>query len=254
MALSLAVFRICFGLLMLWDVWRYWTKGLITSNYVQPKFHFTFCLFPFIRPWPGDGMYWHFGVLGLLALLMAVGLFYRLAAWGFFLGFTYVFLLDKACYLNHNYLICLLSFLMAIVPAQSVWSLDAWRHRKAAGSPTSQIRTFYDVAVPNWSILLLRSQVTLVYFYAGIAKLNYDWLVRHEPLQLWLKDKANWFLVAPALALPGGVWLMTYGSMVLDLSVGFLLGDDAPSGRRQQSWWSSTCSIVTCSPSASSRG
>ena len=77
---SLAVFRICFGLLMLGDVWQYWSNGWITSDYVQPKFQFTYFLFPFVRPWPGDGMYWHFGVLGLLATLMAVGLFYRLAA------------------------------------------------------------------------------------------------------------------------------------------------------------------------------
>jgi vitamin K-dependent gamma-carboxylase len=220
---SLAVFRICFGLLMVWDVWRYWSNGWITSDYIEPTFHFTYFLFPFVRPWPGDGMYWHFGVLGLLALLMAVGLFYRVAAWGFFLGFTYVFLLDETYYLNHNYLICLLSFLLAIVPAQSAWSLDAWLHRKKTGPPTSQSRPFYDGTVPHWSILLLRAQVTLVYFYAGIAKLNDDWLVRDEPLQLWLKERADWHLVAPLLAVPGAIWVMTYGSTVFDLSAGFLL-------------------------------
>src|SRR6516162_158463 len=128
---SLAVFRICFGLLMLGVVGQYWTNGWITSDYVEPTFHFTYYLFPFVRPWPGDSMYWHFGVLGLLATLMAVGLYYRLAAWGFCLAFTYLFLLDETYYLNHNYLICLLSFLLAVVPAQNAWSLDAWwRHRK----------------------------------------------------------------------------------------------------------------------------
>ena len=138
---SLAVFRICFGLLMLWDVWQYWANGWVASEYVEPTFHFTYFLFPFVRPWPGNGMYWHFGVLGLLAALMAVGLFYRLAAWGFFLGFTYLFLLDKTYYLNHNYLICLLSFVLAIVPAQSAWSLDAWRsHRKETRPRASPIR------------------------------------------------------------------------------------------------------------------
>jgi len=220
---SLAVFRICFGLLMLGDVWQYWTNGWITSDYVEPTFHFTYFLFPFVRPWPGDGMYWHFGVLGLLATLMAVGLFYRLAAWGFFLGFTYLFLLDETYYLNHNYLICLLSFVLAIVPAQRAWSLDAWRHRKQTGPPTSPIQSCYDGTVPHWSILLLRTQVTLVYFFAGIAKLNHDWLVRDEPLHLWLRARAHWLLVPPLLAMPGGVRLMTYGSTLFDLSVGFLL-------------------------------
>jgi hypothetical protein len=209
---SLAVFRICFGLLMLGDVCQYWAKGWITSDYVEPTFHFTYLLFPFVRPWPGDGMYWHFGVLGLLAALMAVGLFYRMAAWGLFLGFTYIFLLDETYYLNHNYLICLLSFVLAIVPAQSACSLDAWRHRPC-----------HDGMVPRWSILLLRTQVTLVYFFAGIAKLNYDWLVREEPLHLWLRARAHWLLVPPVLALPGGILLMTYGSTLFDLSVGFLL-------------------------------
>jgi vitamin K-dependent gamma-carboxylase len=220
---SLAIFRICFGLLMFSDVCRYWIYGWITSDMVEPTFHFTYFLFPFVRPWPGDGMYWHFGALGLLALLMSVGLFYRLAAGGFFVGFTYVFLLDETYYLNHNYLICLLSFLMAIVPAQSAWSLDAWRRRKEAGSPTSQSSPFYDRTVPLWSVLLLRTQVSLVYFYAGIAKLNYDWLVRDEALLFWLKARANWPIVAPLLATPVLVSLMTYGSTVYDLLVGFLL-------------------------------
>jgi hypothetical protein len=220
---SLAVFRICFGLLMLGDVWQYWSNGWITSDYVEPTFRFTYFLFPFVRPWPGVGMYWHFGVLALLATLMAVGLFYRLAAWGFFLGFTYLFLLDEANYLNHNYLICLLSFVLAIVPAQSAWSLDAWRRRKQTGTPTSPIQPCYDGTVPNWSILLLRTQVTLVYFFAGVAKLNYDWLVREEPLHLWLRARAHWRLVPPLLAMPGGISLMIYGSTLFDLSVGFLL-------------------------------
>ena len=220
---SLAVFRICFGLLMLGDVWQYWINGWITSDYVEPTFHFTYFLFPFVRPWPGDGMYWHFGVLGLLAVLMAVGLCYRLAAWGFFFAFTYLFLLDKTYYLNHNYLICLLSFVLAIVPAQSAWSLDAWRQRKETGPPTLPIQACYDGTVPHWSILLLRTQVTLVYFFAGIAKLNHDWLVRDEPLHLWLRARAHWFLVPPMLETPGGLHLMTYGSTLFDLSVGFLL-------------------------------
>lgn len=41
------------------------------------------------------------------------------------LGFTYVFLLDRAQYLNHFYLICLSSFLMIWLPAHRACSLDA---------------------------------------------------------------------------------------------------------------------------------
>src|SRR5688572_14029829 len=96
---SLAVFRACFGLIMLWEVIRYFAYGWVADYYIEPPFQFTYPFFSWVRPWPGNGMYWHFLVLGEFALLMAVGRFYRPAAWGFFLGFTYVFLLEKAGYL-----------------------------------------------------------------------------------------------------------------------------------------------------------
>jgi hypothetical protein len=46
-------------------------------------------------------MYLHFFALGGLATCIMLGLWYRASATLFFLGFTYVFLLDKAQYLNH---------------------------------------------------------------------------------------------------------------------------------------------------------
>jgi hypothetical protein len=220
---SLAVFRICFGLLMIGDVCQYWINGWITSDYIEPTFHFTYSPFTFVHPWPGDWMYWHFGAIGLCAAMMAVGLFYHLAAWGFFLAFTYLFLLDKTYYLNHNYLICLLGFLLAIVPAQSSWSVDAWRNRNKTAARASPIQPGVDGTVPRWSILLLRTQITLCYFFAGLAKLNHDWLVREEPLHLWLRARAHWPLVPHLLAVPGGLGVFTVGSTLFDLSVGFLL-------------------------------
>ena len=46
----------------------------------------------------------------------------------FFLGFTYWFVLDRTQYLNHFYLICLVSFLMIFIPAHWMYALDAyWR-------------------------------------------------------------------------------------------------------------------------------
>ena len=48
----------------------------------------------------------------LLAAGILLGFFYRLSALLFFLTFTHVFLIEKALYQNHYYLICLISFLM----------------------------------------------------------------------------------------------------------------------------------------------
>jgi vitamin K-dependent gamma-carboxylase len=206
---SLAMFRICFGFLLLVEVARYFLFDWIARYYIEPKFFFSFL--PFIRPWSGHGMYWHFGLLGICAALVSLGLFYRLAASMFFLGFVYVFLLDKTQYLNHFYLICLISVLLILTPAHHCWSLDRLR------SPRR-----YSLTVPRWSVLLLRTQVALVYFFAGIAKLNPDWL-RGEPQRWWLAGKKDFPVLGPWLTQEGVVMLVTYGGLMVDLTAGFLL-------------------------------
>ena len=101
----IVMFRVLFGSVMLYEVYRYFTYGWIRSHFIDPQIHFTFYGFGWVHPWPGNGMYWHFAGLGILAAMMAVGLFYRQAAILFCLGFAYVFLLEQAYYLNHFYLV-----------------------------------------------------------------------------------------------------------------------------------------------------
>src|SRR5688572_28868545 len=91
---SLAAFRVMFGLLLAWEVVRYFEHGWIERYYIRPTFHFTYPLFEFVSPWPGYGMYLHFAIMGVLALCVALGSFYRVSAALFWLAFTYVFLLD----------------------------------------------------------------------------------------------------------------------------------------------------------------
>ena len=69
----------------------------------------------------------HFWALGALALFVMLGLWYRLSATLFFVGFSYVFLLDQTQHLNHFYLISLVSLLMVFVPAHGAFSIDAHR-------------------------------------------------------------------------------------------------------------------------------
>src|SRR5688572_15651049 len=160
-AASLAVFRIAFGGLLLWEVWKYVANGWIARYYVDPAFHFTYDGFEWVQPWPGPWMHVHFVILGVLAACIALGACYRLATSLFFLGFSYVFLLEQSRYLNHLYLVCLLGFLLIIVPAHRALSFDAWL-RPGSGSGI----------VPAWALWVLRFQVAVPYVYGGIAKLN----------------------------------------------------------------------------------
>src|SRR5688572_28214866 len=77
---SLVVFRILFGAIMLVEVARYYGMGWVNSYYIAPKFHFTYFDFDWVRPWPGVGMYIHFAVMGLAALGVMLGCWYRFSA------------------------------------------------------------------------------------------------------------------------------------------------------------------------------
>ena len=81
---SLVYFRIVFGAIMFWEVIRYFQYDGIKRYYLDPKFLFTYYGFEWIKPWPGDGMYYHFLALGVLSLFIILGLFYRVSALLFF--------------------------------------------------------------------------------------------------------------------------------------------------------------------------
>ncbi|XXV06316.1 HTTM domain-containing protein [Sorangium sp. So ce1335] len=213
-AASLAVFRIGYGALIAWEVVRYAAHDRIYRYYIEPSFFFGFV--PFIRPWGGAGMYWHFAALFVLALLCAAGLFYRVSAALLCAALTYVFLLDKAQYLNHLYLLCLLGLLLAVAPAHRALSLDLFRARRAAPSSAPA------ETVPRYHVFALQAQIAIVYFYGGVAKLNGDWL-RGQPLTMWLAERADAPLVGPLLATPAAGLALSYAGLLIDLSMGFLL-------------------------------
>src|SRR5215213_6440654 len=75
----LVFFRVAFGSIMLWEVLRYFVGGRIRRYYIEPTIFFSYFGFDWVKPWPGDGMYFHFVVLGVLAICIALGLFYRAA-------------------------------------------------------------------------------------------------------------------------------------------------------------------------------
>jgi hypothetical protein len=203
---SIAVFRILFGAIMMWEVARYFAYGWIDTHFIEPGFFFTYPGFHWVRPWPGAGMHSHFAGLGLLAFLIAIGFCYRAAMALFFIGFTYVFLIDQARYLNHFYLIALISFLMILVPASRIWSVDAW----LAGAKTLP-------QIPAWTLLVLCAQVEIMYLYAGLMKIDRDWL-QLEPLRQWLAGNAGLPVIGPLLLDDTVVAVAAYGSIVLHLA------------------------------------
>lgn len=212
-ALNLVIFRVAFGVIMVWEVWRYFHYDRIFRYYVAPEYTFTYYFFDWIQPLPGDGMYFLFYFMALLGAFIALGLFYRLSMTLFFFVFTYVFLLDATQYLNHFYLVCIISFLMIFIPMHRAYSLDNLLNRL---HPALGVK--FSPTIPAWGLWLLILQLWIVYTYAGIAKLNQDWL-RGEPLRLWMSARTDFPIIGRWFTEEWLVYAFSYGGMLLDLLV-----------------------------------
>lgn len=209
---SLAFFRIVFGLLLFISELRFIFRGWITDFYVKPQFFFPFYGFKWIRPLPDPYMHWVFYLLIILSLLITFGLFYRFAIVLFFLLFTYVELLDKSVYLNHYYQVSLLALLMCLLPMNGTFSIDNYLFKSTRVNK-----------IPYWMLWTLRTQVGLVYFFGGIAKLRYDWLFEAQPLRIWLSANQDFPVIGPLLSETWIAFLLSWFALFFDLSAPFLL-------------------------------
>lgn len=209
-AASLAAFRIIFGCVMAFAMTRYLLTGWIDALLVEPTFFFKYPGFEWV-PVPDPAALYALGIgVVICAVGVAAGLFYRACTIGLLLGFSWFQLMDLTNYLNHYYLACLLCFWLVVLPLNRFHSVDARR------------KGWTDATAPVWWIWALRFQIAVVYFSAGIAKINPDWLLYGQPMGIWMQARAD-------LPLIGGLvsahpLLMSWAGCLYDLTIaGWLL-------------------------------
>tara|TARA_B100000989_G_scaffold99062_1_gene72263 strand:+ start:2311 stop:3660 length:1350 start_codon:yes stop_codon:yes gene_type:complete len=208
---TLAFYRIGFGALMCYSIIRFWYKGWINELYIQPEFHFSYYGFEWVKPL-GDYTYLIFVLCFISSFLVMIGFRYRFSIVLFFLSFTYIELMDKTTYLNHYYFISILSFLLIFIPCNAIFSVDNLINKKKF------------IKVPKWNIDVLKLLITIVYLYAGLAKINSDWLFEAMPLKIWLQSKYDLPLIGNNLLQMKWVhYAMSWCGMLYDLSIPFLL-------------------------------
>lgn len=209
---GLAYFRIIFGVVVAWEGRRF-LAGARAERYLDKNILFTFWPFDFLADLPRQVVTGSFYLMMFSGIMFALGYYYRASAIAVFVTLTYQFLLDKSYYLNHMYLMCLLAFLMIFLPANREWSMDA---RLDPGLRQSK--------TPAWTLWIMRLQVGIPYFYAGVAKLiNKDWVYRSEPLGTWLRQRMDLPVLGQYFDQEAVVRAMSLGALVLDISVVFLL-------------------------------
>ena len=210
-ARPLVVFRILFGLMMFASMIRFWANGWIDKLYIKPTFFFSYYGFEWVKP-VGNYTYLIFVISALASLFIAFGYKYRFAIILFFLSFTYIELMDKTNYLNHYYFVSVLSFLLIFLPANVQFSVDAFLRKKE-----------YNL-IPRWTIDSVKLLLGIVYFYAGLTKLNSDWLFRAMPLKIWLPSKYDLPIIGNNLMQQDWFhYVMSWGGALYDLIIPFLL-------------------------------
>ena len=191
---SLIIFRVFFGILISLECFGAIATGWVNRNLIAPKFKFPFIDFDFLQPLPGNGMYFYFGIMGLMGICIALGFKYRASMITFTTMWTATYLMQKTAYNNHYYLLILISLIMCFFPAEKSRSIDVKLN------PKIESNAMY--AYIKWIVVL---QLFIVYTYASIAKIYGDWL-DFSTIAVLMHSKRNYWLVGDILQEP---WIHT---------------------------------------------
>ena len=215
---SLIFFRIVFGVLAFADITAIFTYYHLHKDSFNPdKFQFKYYGFEWVQPFYEPFMSLFFISLLVAAACIILGRYYRVATLYYALGFSYCFFLEKEHYLNHAYAFMWLGFIMFFLPAHRNFSWDALAAIKKRNTD------FLSTQMPYWCLFVLQFLMAVIYFYGGIAKMNADWLLKAQPLKIWLKYKSSMPIVGPFLELEFTAWFMSIGGFCLDFFVVFFL-------------------------------
>jgi vitamin K-dependent gamma-carboxylase len=161
----LILFRIFFGFLLACETFGAIATGWVKSNFIEPKYTFSHIGMAWLQPLPGNGMYLYFAIMGILGLLVMVGYKYRYSMGLFTLLWTAVYFVQKTSYNNHYYLLVLVCLIMCFLPAHRYASIDV--------KQAPELKSF---TMPQWCSWVMIAMVSIVYFYATLAKFYPDWL------------------------------------------------------------------------------
>lgn len=196
---ALIFFRFITGMLLICELVNGIFLGKITQ-YTAPAFHFSYLFTPFIRPLPYGGVIAQYVVMIVCAVCVSFGKFYRLTSALLFISFTHLFLSEQSEYINHAYLYCLMLFWLMVFPLGE--------------KEVTQTH-------PRWMLWLVLFHLSLAYFFAGVAKINHDWL-SGTPMDLFLAARTNHPLSFIYLH-PRAPLFFSWGGLIFDLFITFLL-------------------------------
>ncbi len=205
--ISLVLFRAVFGFLIATEAFGAIITGWLRRTLVDTPFTFNFIGFDFLQYLQGDLMYFYFVLMGIFGVFVMLGYKYRLSMIAYAIMWTAVYLMQKSSYNNHYYLMMLLCWIMAFLPANRWFSLDA--------NINPEIKS---PAMPRWVLLILILQVWIVYTYASVAKFYPDWLDA-SMAALLMEGRKHYWLIGDLLQQNWVHWSIAYTGILFDLTI-----------------------------------
>lgn len=205
----LGLYRIGYGVFMIYNIINYFRIDLIGNMFVKPKINFSYDYLGWIKPFPEPLMQVLLFVLLLCAIAICLGVYFKWAARIFALGYAYIFLIDKSIYNNHIYLFILLALLLSVTDADKRYSIKFRKNLRSV--------------IPRWQVLILQWQLVIVYFYGGLAKLTKDWLVDCQPVKILVSQFSKENFLANIISSEVVVLILNYGGLIIDLGAPFFL-------------------------------
>ena len=203
----LIVIRIVFGLLIFLESIGALLNGWVYNTLIAPPFTFTFIGLEWLQPLSGPWMYVNFALMGIAALMVMLGYWYKSGVAIFTILWSIAYWLQKSEYNNHYYLLILLCLIMLVIPANRYFSLDA---KLDPG--------YRKLSSPAWCRLVFIVQLFIVYTFAGLAKVNSDWL-DGEPITTWIAAKSYFPVIGPLYETQVLQWGVVIGGVVFDLLI-----------------------------------
>ncbi len=207
--ISLSIFRICFGIIILISTVKLWNN--LSLNYIDQFFAYKYQGFEWVQLANERILKLILGAMFVASLLVILGVLIRLGSFVFLLGYTYFFLLDASYYNNHYYVIILLTFLFFVTNGGQSFSLH-----------TLIFRSPFLKQSEKWKTLIFQVQIFIIYFFGGLAKLNFDWL-SGGTMDCILSSGADFHEKGSFFQSDFAVYFYTWAGLLFDLFVGFLL-------------------------------
>ncbi len=207
----LVLFRMIFGFLAAAESFGAIATGWVHKTFIEPEFTFTVIGFEWLQPLEGDGMIYYFAIMGVAALGIMIGLFYRASTFIFLGMWTMVYMMQKTHYNNHYYLLVLLSVAMLLLPAHKSRSLDSHFGFTVPANTCARACHYFFII-----------QILIVYVYASIHKVHLDWL-EARPISIWFNYKSSYPIIGPLLQESWFQYAIAWGGVIYDGSIFFLL-------------------------------